>query len=77
MRSPDKLWKSSPNCDVAFLQHMKPSRQTGKHKNSAECDVSPVSALSQNRAKCKNSTKVYASADNDDTGKAAHMSHFC
>ena len=25
------------------------------HKNSADCHVSPVSALSQNRAKCKNS----------------------
>ena len=35
--------------------------------------VSPVSALSQNRAKRKNLTKVYTTAD---TRKAAHMSHF-
>ena len=31
--------------------------------------VSPVSPLSQNRAKCKNSTKVYATTD---TGKVMH-----
>ena len=38
-----------------------------------ECGVSPVSALSQNRAKCKNLTKVYAATNaNDDTGKVMH-----
>ena len=51
-------------------------------KNSAESGVSPVSAKSQNRAKSKNSKKVYAAADDaendaDDTGKVTHMSHFC
>ena len=45
-------------------------QQNPSNKNSTECEVSPVSALSQNTAKRKNSTKVYA-AENDDTGKAA------
>ena len=44
------------------------------NKNSAECGVSTVSALSQNRAKRKNLTKFYT---DDDTGKVAHMSRFC
>ena len=40
-----------------------------KDKNSAKCGVSPVSFLSQNRAKHKNSTKVYVAANEDDTRK--------
>ena len=43
-----------------------------------ECGVLPVSALSQNRAKCENLTKVYATAAAaNNPGKAAHMSCFC
>ena len=45
-------------------------------KNSAESGVSPVYAFLQNRAKCKNSTKVYtATAAN--TEKAVHLSPLC
>ena len=40
-----------------------------QNKNSAVCGVSPVSALSQNRAKHKNLTKVYATTT--DTGCSA------
>ena len=36
------------------------------NKNSMECGVLPVSIMPQNRAKCQNSTKVYA-GDNKDT----------
>ena len=46
----------------------------GIHKNSVKWGVLHVDALSQNRAKPKNSTKVYAA---NNTGKAAHMSSFC
>ena len=47
------------------------------NKNFAECRVSPVRALSHNRAKHKNSTKVYtADDDTKDIGKAEHMSIF-
>ena len=45
-----------------------------------ESHDSPVGALSQNTAKCKHSTKVYAATnktDDDDTGKVTHLSHFC
>ena len=37
----------------------------------------PCQRLPQNRAKRKNSTKVYAADNVDDTGKATHMSRFC
>ena len=43
--------------------------ECSKDKNSAKCGVSPVSFLSQNRAKHKKSTKVYAAANKDDTRK--------
>ena len=46
------------------------------YKNFAECGVSPVSVLSDKILNSKNLTKVYA-ADDDDTGKVAHMSRFC
>ena len=47
-------------------------------KNSEECGVSSVSTLSQDRAKRKNLTKVYAAAAAaDNTRKEAHISHFC
>ena len=44
---------------------------TGFNKNSTECGVLPTSDLSLNRAKCKNSAKVYAATD---TRKAVHVS---
>ena len=39
-------------------------KENKNNKNSSEGGVSPVIALSTNKATCQNSTKVYADANN-------------
>ena len=43
-------------------------RYASQNKNSTECGVLPVSVLSQNIAKRKNLTKVYAADDTREAG---------